>query len=106
MDSRADIIEQLKIFRKNLEKRIHVDRVIFFGSRVSGGPRGDSDIDLIIVSEDFAGKRFRHRPLGFYDYWMLEYPVDFLCYTTEEFDKLKDQVTIVRDAVETGIEIG
>ena len=31
--------------------------------------------------------------------------VPFLCYTPDEFDKLKNQVTIVREAVEKGIEI-
>ena len=40
-----------------------------------------------------------------YDYWSLKYPVDFLCYTPEEFNKLKKQITIVREAVENGIEI-
>jgi len=40
-----------------------------------------------------------------YDYWNLNYPVDFLCYSPEEFNKLKKQITIVRGAVENGIEI-
>ena len=65
----------------------------------------DSDVDLIIVSPEFAGMRFRHRPVGFYDFWNLDYAVEFLCYTSEEFNKLKNQVTIVREAVETGIEV-
>ena len=40
-----------------------------------------------------------------YDYWNLNYPVDFLCYTPKEFNKLKNQITIVREAVRDGIEI-
>jgi len=40
-----------------------------------------------------------------YDYWELDLPVDFLCYTPKEFDKLKNKITIVKEAVENGIEI-
>lgn len=79
--------------------------MIFFGSRVSGKPHRDSDIDLIIVSPAFRGIGFRWRATKMYDYWTLRMPVDFLCYTPEEFNRLKKQQTIVREAVENGIEI-
>jgi len=82
-----------------------VERMIYFGSRVSGTPSEDSDIDLVIVSQEFAGRAFRYRPVGFYEFWKLNHPVDFFCYTSEEFEKFSKQVTIVREAVETGIEI-
>jgi len=64
-----------------------------------------SDFDLMIISKNFRGKKFRYRSLGFYQYWNSDYPVDFLCYTPEEFNRLKKQVTIVREAVKRGIEI-
>lgn len=104
MDKRK-IVKELKKFEKNLNKKVRLDKVIFFGSMVSGKPHKDSDIDLIIVSKDFYNKKFRYRAIGFYKYWNLNYPVDFLCYTPKEFNKLKNQVTIVREAVENGIEI-
>jgi len=105
MGNKKIIIKKLKEFKRKLEKKINIKMIIFFGSRVSGKPHKDSDIDLIIVSEDFRGKKFRYRAIGFYDYWNLEYPVDFLCYTPEEFNKLKKQVTIVKEAVEKGVKI-
>ena len=105
MGRRKTILENLKKFKENLKKRIDINRVIFFGSRASGKPHKDSDIDLLIVSKDFRDKKFRYRAIGFYDYWDLDYPVDFLCYTPEEFNKLKKQITIVKEAVEKGIEI-
>lgn len=40
-----------------------------------------------------------------YDYWDLRYPVDFLCYTPEEFKKLSKQITTVREAVKEGVVI-
>jgi len=33
------------------------------------------------------------------------YPVDFLCYTPEEFEKLRKRISIVSVALKTGIEI-
>ena len=105
MGKNSKIIEELKKFRIQLKNNIEVDKMIFFGSRAKGKFNKYSDIDLIIVSKDFTGKRFRYRPLGFYKYWNLDYPVDFLCYTPEEFNKLKKQITIIREAVKEGIEI-
>jgi len=40
-----------------------------------------------------------------YDSWDLDYAVDFLCYISEELERLKNEVSIVRDAVRDGIEI-
>jgi len=59
----------------------------------------------MIISKNFRRKKFRYRSLGFYKYWNLDYPVDFICYTPEEFNRLKKQITIVKEAVENGIEI-
>ncbi len=79
--------------------------MILFGSRAKGKSKRWSDFDLIIVSEAFKKSKNLKRGVGFYDYWDLDYPVDFLCYTPEEFDRLKNQMTIVKEAVEKGVEI-
>ena len=105
MDKKSVIITQLKKFKHDLNTKIRIDKVIFFGSRVKGKANKDSDVDLIIVSKGFEGKRFRYRPIGFYDCWNLNYPVDFLCYTPKEFNKLSKQVSIVSEAIKNGIEI-
>lgn len=36
-----------------LSQRIHVDRLILFGSHAEGFPREDSDIDIAVISGDF-----------------------------------------------------
>ncbi len=52
-----DILKRLKeVFENN---NIHVDRLILFGSWAKGTQREGSDIDIIVVSNDFNGK----------DYW-------------------------------------
>ena len=102
---KREIVKKLVNFKDKLKNHLVVDSFIFFGSRASGKPKKDSDIDLIIVSKDFEGTKFRYRPVELYNYWDLDYAVDFLCYTPSEFDDLKNRVSIVREAVETGMEI-
>ncbi len=104
MGERENIINGLKAFRRDLDQAIHVEKMILFGSRASGTARRDSHIDLIIVSDFFEGKRCK-RALGFRRFWRLTYPVDFICYTSGEFENLSKQVSLVREAVDTGIEI-
>ena len=98
-------LDFLKEFKKNLSKQIPIERMFLFGSRAKGKPRRWSDFDLIIVSKKFRNVDSLKRAMGFYKYWHLDYPVDFLCYTPEEFKKLSKQITIVREAVKNGIEI-
>ena len=105
MVKKKDLKEELGYFKFRLSKRVPIERMILFGGYASGKPHKYSDVDLIIVSSKFSDMEFRHRQIGFYKYWNLDMPFDFLCYTPEEFNKLKKQITIVREAVREGIEI-
>jgi len=105
MDKREDLIEGLKKFFERLSENFSLQKILLFGSRSSNNFKEESDVDLIIVSSDFEGKNFFERTSKMYDYWELDLPVDFLCYTPKEFDKLKNKITIVKEAVENGIEI-
>ncbi len=98
-------LKELRQFSIDLRKDFLIDRVIFFGSRASGEEREDSDIDLIIVSDDFESMSFFERVAKMYDYWNLRIPVDFICYTRKEFNSLKKRVSIVKEALEEGIVI-
>lgn len=105
MGKNEDLILELKRFKKDLGSYISIEKMILFGSQASGNIHKWSDIDLLIVSNKFKRKKSFKRARGFYKYWNLDYPVDFLCYTPEEFNKLKKQITIVRQAVKEGIKI-
>lgn len=105
MDRRETLMKEIREFKKNLNEKIPVQKMILFGSYAHGKPHRDSDIDLLIVSAKFRGRRSFKRSLGFYEYWTLNCPVDFLCYTPEEFNRLKKRATIVSEAVRNGIEI-
>jgi hypothetical protein len=99
-----ELVKKLKEFKKRVEKRHDLKLIILFGSRARKKFRKDSDVDLIIVGK-FKGKNSLKRAPELYLEWDLDLPVDFLCYTPEEFNKLKNQVSIVKEAVENGIEI-
>ena len=79
--------------------------MVLFGSRAWGKPNKHSDVDLILVSEKFRRKRWLNRSPDLYMMWDLKYPVDFLCYTPEEFERKKKQFGIVQQAVKNGIII-
>ena len=79
--------------------------MIFFGSRTSNDYDTYSDIDLVIVSSKFKKLKSFQRPTIIRLKWNLEYSVDMLCYTPEEFERGKKTPSIVKEAIETGIEI-
>lgn len=95
----------LKKFKKELSKEISIEKMYLFGSRAKGKTHRWSDFDLLIVSKKFRNKISFERAVGFHKYWEIDYPIDFLCYTPEEFNKFKKQITIVREVVKEGIEI-
>lgn len=98
-------LEHLIEYKKKISKKIGLKRMILFGSRAGRRVSRWSDFDLILVGRKFDSVNVLERSRGLWIDWDLDYPVDFLCYTPEEFNKLKKQATIVREAVENGIEI-
>ena len=102
MDKRkSEIIRNLKEFKKENK----IQKMIFFGSRVGNNYNSQSDIDLVIVSPNFKKLKSFQRPATIRLKWNLKYSVDMLCYTPEEFERRKKAPSIVKEAVETGIEI-
>ncbi|MFH0887074.1 MAG: nucleotidyltransferase domain-containing protein [bacterium] len=76
-----------------------------FGSRATGKTKKDSDLDFIMVSDAFEGVKFIKR-MGMV-LKKVDFPIhaDFICYTPEEFEKKKGQITIIREALKEGIRI-
>lgn len=91
---------------ENFKQKLPFDsKIIVFGSRIKGENRRDSDIDLIIVSEYFRNIKFNKRIPIMYDYWDLNFPVDFLCYTPEEFEEKTKEITIAKTANQEGVVV-
>lgn len=61
MDKSA-VLEIIVNFKRTIEsKGIRVNKLILFGSYVKGGYRESSDIDVVVISEDFNGKDYWER---------------------------------------------
>jgi predicted nucleotidyltransferase len=88
-----------------LRGRLAPLRVIAFGSRVRGDALSTSDLDLILVSPWFASVPFLRRAATVLE--LLDYPggLEMLCYTPEEFDERRQELGIVRVALEEGITL-
>ncbi len=106
MGKKTDLLNSLKEIKKNISRDYPVEKMILFGSQASGKTHKDSDVDLIIVSPKFKDLDYMQRGARMYDYWGLtDQPVDFICYTPEEYRKRSKGVTLVGKANAEGITI-
>ena len=86
------------------------NEVWLWGSRAYGTPNKYSDIDLIVVSDKFSKIKFIRRMYEFISKLGLLLDrnaevVDVLCYTPEEFERKKQEIGVVREAVGKGIRL-
>ena len=103
MGSSSDgLIQQLRAFRRKVSRRYPIQKMVLFGSRAKGEARRDSDVDLIIVSDSFRRKNAVDRAYLMRLEWDLDYAVDFLCYTPEEFRVFSEAPGMVRQALREG----
>nr|HID13828.1 nucleotidyltransferase domain-containing protein [Anaerolineae bacterium] len=86
-------------------KEYRLEKAILFGSRARGDHLKHSDVDLLLVSDDFTGIPFPDRPSKLYRYWEGGLPLEMLCYTVSEFGKKKKMIGLVQDAVQEGISL-
>lgn len=77
---------------KNILTKLGIkpERIILYGSFAKGSPHEDSDIDLIVISEDFKNMNIRERleTLGLAAGRVFE-PIEARGYTTEEIRDIK-----------------
>ena len=105
MGKKDNLKKELQKFAKRISNEIDIEKIILFGSRATDDFGENSDVDLIIISDDFDGMNFFERVKKMYDFWEIELPVDFICYTKNEFNNLKKGVTLASIALKKGIEI-
>jgi|SRR3989344_6642799 len=89
MDKKAALIKALKGFAEEVSSDIPINKMYLFGSRATGKIKKNSDVDLLLVSKGFIGKRRLRRAPQLYMKWNLDYPVDFICLTPKEFREKK-----------------
>jgi len=87
------VSEAVRFFERCLrEKGLNVSKIILFGSQVKGKTTEDSDIDILIISEDFHGKDIfeRARLTKYAEIMTLKkfmMPLDIVTLTSEEFER-------------------
>jgi predicted nucleotidyltransferase len=92
---KKDVLEIIHDFKNALQlEKINPQQIILFGSYASGNARPDSDIDLVVISDDFEGK----------DYWQridiiasaiyrVFKPIEAIAMTTEEWLRGDSMIT-------------
>ncbi len=84
---------------------IRVKRVLLFGSYARGDYAESSDIDLIIVSDDWANTCLNERLSILYRIWDKPLDATFIPLTSEELESKKKSSIVIKDAVSYAIEI-
>lgn len=87
--------------RKN---RLHVSKIVLFGSQAAGKASAESDIDLVIVSEDFRGRDIFERVRLIKEAEIMTIkkfmvPLDIITLTPEEFES---GTSLVSDYIKGG----
>ena len=90
---------------EQLGQKIRIQRAILTGSWARGSYLEDSDVDLIIISDDFSQMSLPDRLVYLQSQWRSKLPLEAFGYTTSEFRVLRKNSTYVRDAIRHGITI-
>ncbi len=87
---------------KRLGQYIRVHKAILTGSWAKGSHLEDSDVDLIVVSDDSVEMPLPARLSYLQKRWTSRLPLEAFGYTTAEFRNLRRNSTYVRDALRHG----
>jgi predicted nucleotidyltransferase len=96
---------ELARFLKRLKRELGVVEVYIFGSRVYGNPLLESDLDMIVVSEEFGKRSFIENMELLSRMWDGSFTVEMFPYTPEQLKKYAERKTVVSEALRKGIRI-
>lgn len=94
MDKKS-VIKLIDLFNQGMRGRgIHPTKIILYGSYATGMPREDSDIDIVVISEDFKNKSYWERIDILADViYELFAPIEAVALTSEEWEQGDSFVT-------------
>ena len=103
-------IEEIKVWVRDLvdelrQHGIRVEQVLLFGSYARGDYAESSDIDLIIVSDDWANTSLNERLSILYRIWDKPLDATFIPVTREELEAKIETSVVIRDALKYALEI-
>jgi len=90
------------------QRNIKLNRLVLFGSYAAGKNTEESDVDIIIVSEDFRNRNYSERiinSLGINRVLVksLDLPIDVIYYSDEEWEN--SETLLIREAKQYGMTI-
>ena len=103
MAKETDIQRITERYVQRLARSITVNKAILTGSWANGKYLEDSDVDMIIVSDDFSSMPISERLSYLQREWTNKIPLEAFGYTVDEFRRLRQRSTYVKDAVRTGV---
>jgi len=86
------VLEAITFLKQQLEKSgLHFSKLILFGSQATGNATEDSDVDIVVLSDDFRDKDIFERVRLTMDAEILTIkkftiPFDIITMTPEEFE--------------------
>jgi predicted nucleotidyltransferase len=87
-----------------LKEKYHPSLIVFFGSRVNGHARSESDIDMMMVSNHFQGKKIRGRMAEFLMWARYPVHIDAWCLSPQEYETRKDDSWMIQEILRTGVK--
>jgi len=98
----SKLIKSLKEFKDIICQKYDIKEVILFGSHVSGTADEDSDVDLIVVGDEFRDKSPLKRPFELYLEWTMDFSkiekkIDSVRMDTENFQSVTEAVLSSRE---------
>lgn len=98
------IKQEVEKFKKRVEKKFGVEKIIIFGSAARSKMTEHSDIDMIVVSKNYGRKDVFKIVPKLYGEWKFG-PADIILFNKREFNRLKKEVSIVSEALREGIVV-
>ncbi|MDW8073500.1 MAG: nucleotidyltransferase domain-containing protein [Nitrososphaerota archaeon] len=96
---------ELARFLRRLKKELGVVEVYLFGSRVYGTPLRESDLDILVVSEEFAKRSFIENMILLSRMWDGSFTIQAFPYTPSQIIEYRDRKTVVHEALKRGLRI-
>ena len=102
----AQVLEAIKFFSIIVkENGIHIHKLVLFGSSSTGTATRESDLDIAIISKDFAGRDIFERALMTKDAEIqtvrkFKVALDVLTLTPEEY---RDPMSLIAGTLRKGI---
>ncbi len=96
---------ELARFLRRLRDTMNVREVYIFGSRVYGEPLRESDLDIIVVSEEFGGRSFIENMEAVSRPWDGSFTIEVFPYTPEQLKRFMRRKSVVAEAVRKGVRI-